>query len=207
MGLMKNITATAIAAIAAVTMSITAFAGTGADVVQSAKDAGVPSNNVKELENFLEVHKDCFTSEQYDGMAADINSIKDKYITPKAKELFGKDAGDLTNDEKVQVTKNLTSEQKSGLVSDLVGIGKKYQVSITAEQIDDSHFKISAEHKHKVGSGKMAGGTTIKTDNPVAATGGNPVEKKTSSGTVAMAYAALTVSSACVLLAFKKNKA
>lgn len=207
MKLLKYITAAAAALSAAGAMSICAFAGTGADVVQSAKEAGVPSNNVKELENFLEVHSECFTAEQYDEMAADINSIKDKYIAPKSQELFGKEASELSNEEKVQITKNLSSEQKSGLVNDIVTIGRKYRVSVTAEQIDDSHFKISAEHKHKLGSGKMAGGTSIKTDDPVAPTGGGEEQNDHTAAVTAACALAAAVSGCFALHAARKKKA
>lgn len=203
MRLIKNISAAVLAAAAAITMTFTAYAGTNSDAVQAAKEAGVQSINVKQLENFLEVHKDCFTAQQYDDMVADINSIRDKYVAPKAKELFGKAPSQLTDDEKVQVAKSWSADQKQGLMGDLVSYGRKYQVSVTAEQIDDSRFNISAEHKHKVGADKMAGGTTIKADDPVAATG---TENNNSFGSVAMACMALAISGMCIVTAARKNR-
>lgn len=203
MRLMNKISAVAIAAAAATAMTITAYAGTSGDAVQAAKEAGVQSINAKQLENFLEVHQDCFTAEQYDEMVADINSIRDKYISPKAKELFGKNASQLSDDEKVEIAKSWDQQQKQALIGDLVSYGRKYQVSVTAEQMDEAHFNISAEHKHKVGADKMAGGTTIKADAPVAPTGES---SKNSPAAVAMACAALAISGTCVILATRKNK-
>ena len=62
----KKISAFVAAAALAATMTVTAFATNNEDAVKAAKEAGVQANNVQELDNFLQVHKDCFTSEQYD---------------------------------------------------------------------------------------------------------------------------------------------
>ena len=107
--MIKKISAIAAAAVMAATMSIAAYATTYEDAVKAAKEAGVQSNNVQELDNFLQVHKDCFTSAQYDEMIADLNNIRDTYVAPYckggAKQVIDKTPAELTEADKIAVGK------------------------------------------------------------------------------------------------------
>ena len=208
--MLKRFSAIAAAAVIAATMSISAFATGYEDAVQAAKDAGVQSNNVQELDNFLQVHKDCFTSDQYDDMINTLNGIRDKYVAPYCKggdkQLFDKAPGELTEEEKIQIGKQWTDDERKDVQDTLIALGKKYDVTVTIKQGDDkAHYIVSAEHKHKdSSSSKVAGGTTTKTDNPVAATG---AETESSNAAAAIAAAVLAMAGFGVAVIAKKNKA
>ena len=64
----KSISASVTAFIIASTMVVSASAASSADVVSAAKSAGVPSNHVSELKNYLDSHASKFSSADYDYM-------------------------------------------------------------------------------------------------------------------------------------------
>ncbi|ADU21758.1 hypothetical protein [Ruminococcus albus] len=215
--MIKKISAFAAAAIMAATMSVSAFAATYEQTVQAAKEAGVQSNNVQELDNFLQVHKDCFTSAQYDDMIADLNNIRDTYVAPYckggAKQVVNKAPADLTEADKILIGKEWTEADKKAIQDDLIALGKKHDVIVTITKVDDAHFSVAAEHKHgndssSNGNGNKnnngGSGTTIKSDNPVAATG---AETETSNAAAAVAAVSLAVAGFGVFMIAKKNKA
>ncbi|EGC01498.1 MULTISPECIES: hypothetical protein [Ruminococcus] len=221
--MIKKISAIAAAAVMAATMSIAAYATTYEDAVQAAKDAGVQSNNVQELDNFLQVHKDCFTSAQYDEMIADLNNIRDTYVAPYckggAKMVVDKAPADLTEADKILVGRNWTEDEKKAITDDLVNLGKRYGVTITVTNIDKAHYAVAAEHPHgndsnnsnsskKDGSNssKSGGsGVTTQTDKPVADTGAG--ETETSNTAAAVAAVALAAAGLGVVVMAKKNRA
>jgi hypothetical protein len=217
--MIKKISAFAAATVIAASMSISAFATTYEDAVSAAKAAGVQSNNVQELDNFLQVHKDCFTSDEYDDMIADLNNIRDTYVAPYcqggAKEKFAKAPADLTESEKILIGKEWTEDEKKAIQDDLINLGKKHNVVVTITKVDDTHFAVSAEHKHadssssngsgSSNSGNAAGGTTTKSDSPVAATGAE--ETQTSNAAAAVAAVTLAMAGFGVFMIAKKNRA
>ena len=204
--MIKKISAIAAAAVIAAAMSISAFATGYEDAVQAAKDAGVPANNVQELDNFLQVHKDCFTSEQYDDMVKTLKDVQTKYVDPYCKggdkQVIDKAPAELTEEEKDIVGKNWTKEDRQAIIDSLVNLGKKYDVVVTVKQLDDGkHYTVSAEHKHKNDS---KGGVTTKTDNPVANTGASEQSSNTAAAAAAVALAAAGCG---VFVIAKKNRA
>ncbi|MBQ8965926.1 hypothetical protein [Ruminococcus sp.] len=208
--MIKKISAIAAAAIMAATMSVTAFATGYEDAVNAAKAAGVQANNVQELDNFLQAHKDCFTSAQYDEMIKTLNDVRDKYVAPYCKggdkQLFDKTPAELTEDEKVAIGKKWTDDDRKAISDTLINLGKKYDVTVTVKQADDKiHYIVGAEHKHKdSSSSSKAGGTQTKTDNPVAATG---AEESTSNAAAAVAAVTLALAGFGVAVVAKKNRA
>lgn len=221
--MIKKISAFAAAAVIAASMSVSAFATTYEDAVNAAKSAGVQSNNVQELDNFLQVHKDCFTSDEYDDMINDLNNIRDTYVAPYCKggdkEKFAKAPADLSESEKILIGKEWTEEEKKAIQNDLINLGKKHNVVVTITKVDDAHFAVAAQHDHdssnssgtNSGSGSTnnnnnnGGGTTIKSDNPVASTGAG--ETKTSNAAAAAAAVTLAMAGFGVFVVAKKNRA
>ena len=219
--MIKKISAFAAATVIAASMSISAFATTYEDAVQAAKDAGVQANNVQELDNFLQVHKDCFTSDEYDDMIAELNNIKNTYVAPYclggAKEKVAKAPADLSEQDKILIGKEWTEDEKKAIQDALINLGKKHNVTVTITKVDDVHFAVAAEHKHDNsssngngsgngnGGSNNAGGTTIKSDNPVASTGAG--ETETSSAAAAVAAVTLAMAGFGVFMVAKKNRA
>jgi hypothetical protein len=215
--MIKKISAFAAASILAATMSISAFATTYEDAVQAAKDAGVQANNVQELDNFLQAHKDCFTSSQYDDMIADLNNIRDTYVAPYclggAKQVIAKAPGELTEQDKITIGREWTEDEKKAIRDDLVALGKKHDVVVTITKVDEAHFAVAAEHKHGNDSSnsgsnnnnsKAGGGVTTKSDNPVADTGA--AAEETSNTAAAVAAVTLAMAGFGVFMIAKKNK-
>ena len=209
----KKISAFVAAAALAATMTVTAFATNNEDAVKAAKEAGVQANNVQELDNFLQVHKDCFTSEQYDDMISTLNGIRDKYVAPYCKggekQVVDKTPAELTEEDKLVVGKNWTDEDRNAIIDSLVNLGKKYDVVVTVTPVDKAHYTVAAEHKHtdssssttdSKGGTNPAGGTTIKSDTPVGAAAG---ESHTAAAVAAVSLAVAGVGAAVII---KKNK-
>ncbi len=211
----KKISAFVAAAALAATMTVTAFATNNEDAVKAAKEAGVQANNVQELDNFLQVHKDCFTSEQYDDMISTLNGIRDKYVAPYCKggekQVVDKTPAELTEEDKLVVGKNWTDEDRKGIIDSLKNLGKKYDVVVTVTPVDKAHYTVAAEHKHpdsssttdSKGGTNPAGGTTIKSDTPVANTGAAAGESHTAAAVAAVSLAVAGVGAAVII---KKNK-
>lgn len=224
----KKISAFAAAAMLAATMSVSAFATTYEDAVQAAKDAGVQSNNVQELDNFLQVHKDCFTSDEYDDMIAELNSIRDTYVAPYckggSKKIIDKDPSALDESDKLLIGKEWTEDEKKAVQDALINLGKRHNVVVTITKVDDAHFAVAAQHDHddsnnsgssnsgsnnggstNNGGGNNGGGTTIKSDSPVAQTGAE--EAQTSGAAAAVAAVTLAMAGFGVFMVAKKNRA
>lgn len=213
--MLKKISAFVAAAALAATMTVTAFATNNEDAVKAAKEAGVQANNVQELDNFLQVHKDCFTSEQYDDMISTLNGIRDKYVAPYCKggekQVVDKTPAELTEEDKLVVGKNWTDEDRKGIIDSLKNLGKKYDVVVTVTPVDKAHYTVAAEHKHtdsssttdSKGGTNPAGGTTIKSDTPVANTGAAAGESHTAAAVAAVSLAVAGVGAAVII---KKNK-
>ena len=213
--MIKKISAFVAAAALAATMTVTAFATNNEDAVKAAKEAGVQANNVQELDNFLQVHKDCFTSEQYDDMISTLNGIRDKYVAPYCKggekQVVDKTPAELTEEDKLVVGKNWTDEDRKGIIDSLKNLGKKYDVVVTVTPVDKAHYTVAAEHKHtdsssttdSKGGTNPAGGTTIKSDTPVANTGAAAGESHTAAAVAAVSLAVAGVGAAVII---KKNK-
>jgi hypothetical protein len=212
----KKISAFVAAAALAATMTVTAFATNNEDAVKAAKEAGVQANNVQELDNFLQVHKDCFTSEQYDDMISTLNGIRDKYVAPYCKggekQVVDKTPAELTEEDKLVVGKNWTDDDRNAIIDSLVNLGKKYDVVVTVTPVDKAHYTVAAEHKHtdssssntdSKGGTNPAGGTTIKSDTPVANTGAAAGESHTAAAVAAVSLAVAGVGAAVII---KKNK-
>ncbi len=195
----KVITASAVAMALAASMSVVASAATWSDCVQAAKDCGVQSHNVQELSNFLEPNKDKFTSAQYDDMIADLKAVSDKYVAPKATELFNKTPGELTEDEKVAIGKTWSQADKDAIIKDLVDLGAKYNVEVTVTKANEKTYNVSA--KMKDGSG-----TQITTTSTVANTG-NETAESTSGGAIAFAGVALVLAATGAVIVSRKNRA
>lgn len=206
--MIKKISAIAAAAVIAATMSVTAFATGYEDAVNAAKEGGIQANNVQEMDNFLQVHKDCFTSAQYDEMIKTLNEIRDTYVAPYCKDgdkmVVDKTPAELTEDDKITIGKQWSEDDKNAIIDALVTMGKKYDVTITVTKVDDAHYSVAAEHKHKDSSSSKAGGTTTKTDSPVAATG---AENESSNAAVAVAAVTLAVAGLGAVVVAKKNRA
>lgn len=215
--MIKKISAFVAAAAIAATMSVSAFAATNEDAVAAAKAAGVQANNVQELDNFLQVHKDCFTSEQYDDMISTLNGIRDKYVAPYCKGgdkvVVDKTPAELTEDEKIEIGKNWSDADRQDIINTLVNLGKKYDVAVTVTVNDDKvHYTVAAEHKHADSDSKKddpksssasGNGTTIKSDTPVANTGAEVGESHTAAAVAAISLAIAGVGAAVIV---KKNR-
>ena len=147
--MIKKISAIAAAAVIAASMSVSAFATSYQDAVDAAKNAGVQSLNVQQLDNFLQPNSDCFTSEEYDDMISVLNGIRDKYVAPYckggAKQIFDKAPGELTEDEKITLGKNWTEAEKLDIQQTLIDLGAKYDVKVTIKQDDKAHYTVAAE--------------------------------------------------------------
>ncbi|MBR1393660.1 MAG: hypothetical protein IJ561_07475 [Ruminococcus sp.] len=194
MKLFKRVSAVVASAAMAATMAITASAATYEDAVQAAKDAGVQAHNVQQLSNFLEPNKDKFTSDQYDKMIEAVKSVSDTYIAPKATELFSKKPAELTEDEKVQIGKSFSEDDKAAIIKALVDLGASVGVEVTAE-VSNSNigFDVSAKFN----------GVETPVDDPVAQTG-DAADFNTTIAFVA-ACAVLLAGTGLVVVA-KKNK-
>ncbi len=233
MKILKVLSTAAVSVALAASMAVTASAATYTDAVQAAKDNGVQANNVKELENFLEPNQDYFTAAQYDDMIADINAIGEKYVAPLAKELFDKTPAELTEDEKIDLGQHWTQDDRTAIINDLVALGKKYDVVITATQLDRAHYHVEAyikgsesDDSGKSGNttddgkdkdGKDTAGSTDKkddnkggnvqtaSDKPVADTGAED-EAETNAASVAALFTVALAACGIAVVA-RKNKA
>ena len=149
MKMLKTISAIAAATVAASALAVSASATTYKDAVQAAKDAGVQATNVQELSNFLEPNADYFSSDDYDYMISVLNNVRDTYVAPKAQELFGKTPAELTEDEKVEVGKSWSAEDRAAIKSTLVDLGAKYDVEVNIDKLGQEDYTVEAKIKPK----------------------------------------------------------
>lgn len=207
MKVLKTISTAAVTAAVASIMAVSASATTYQDAVQAAKDAGVQANNVQELQNFLEPNADYFTSDDYDYMISVLNDVRDTYVTPKAESMFGKTPAELTEDEKWELGKTWTQEERNAITGALVDLGNKYGVEIDIDKISKGEYTVEASIKTTDSNGNSsAGGTQTVVTNPVAGTGAE-VEDGVNTGAVAFAGLALVLAATGVVVVAKKNKA
>lgn len=217
MKMLKTISAIAAATVAASALAVSASATTYKDAVQAAKDAGVQATNVQELSNFLEPNADYFSSDDYDYMISVLNNVRDTYVAPKAQELFGKTPAELTEDEKVEVGKSWSAEDRAAIKSTLVDLGAKYDVEVNIDKLGQEDFTVEAKIKPKdssstdsnsSGSGSSSsngGGTQTVITDPVAPTGGE-VEGGVNAGVVAGAGLAVVLAATGIIVVARKNK-
>lgn len=217
MKMLKTISAIAAATVAASALAVSASATTYKDAVQAAKDAGVQATNVQELSNFLEPNADYFSSDDYDYMISVLNNVRDTYVAPKAQELFGKTPAELTEDEKVEVGKSWSAEDRAAIKSTLVDLGAKYDVEVDVEKLGQENFTVEAKIKPKDSSSSDSnssssgsnssngGGTQTVITDPVAHTGGE-VEGGVSAGVVAGAGLAVVLAATGIIVVARKNK-
>ena len=217
MKMLKTISAIAAATVAASALAVSASATTYKDAVQAAKDAGVQATNVQELSNFLEPNADYFSSDDYDYMISVLNNVRDTYVAPKAQELFGKTPAELTEDEKVEVGKSWSAEDRAAIKSTLVDLGAKYDVEVDVEKLGQENFTVEAKIKPKDSSSSDSnsssngssssngGGTQTVITDPVAPTGGE-VEGGVSAGVVASAGLAVVLAATGIIVVARKNK-
>lgn len=216
MKMLKTISAIAAATVAASALAVSASATTYKDAVQAAKDAGVQATNVQELSNFLEPNADYFSSDDYDYMISVLNNVRDTYVAPKAQELFGKTPAELTEDEKVEVGKSWSAEDRAAIKSTLVDLGAKYDVEVDIDKLDQENFTVEAKIKPKDSSSDSnsssngssssnGGGTQTVITDPVAPTGGE-VEGGVSAGVVAGAGLAVVLAATGIIVVARKNK-
>lgn len=217
MKMLKTISAIAAATVAASALAVSASATTYKDAVQAAKDAGVQATNVQELSNFLEPNADYFSSDDYDYMISVLNNVRDTYVAPKAQELFGKTPAELTEDEKVEVGKSWSAEDRAAIKSTLVDLGAKYDVEVDVEKLGQENFTVEAKIKPKDSSSSDSnssssgsnssngGGTQTVITDPVAPTGGE-VEGCVSAGVVAGAGLAVVLAATGIIVVARKNK-
>ena len=113
----KSISASVTAFIIASTMVVSASAASSADVVSAAKSAGVPSNHVSELKNYLDSHASKFSSADYDYMVKALSDCGATYVQPVADKLFGAgtDLASLTNDQLRQVFKEMGEDSRKAI--------------------------------------------------------------------------------------------
>lgn len=206
MKLFKTITTAAVSVAAASVMMMSASATTYKDAVQAAKDAGVQATNVQELQNFLEPNADKFTSDDYDYMISVLNNVRDTYVTPLAKELFDKTPAELTEEEKYELGKHWTQDQKNAIVAALVDLGDKYGVEIDVDKISKGDYTVAATIGGTSSGTNSAGGTQTVVTNPVAATGAE-ADEGMNTGAVACAGLALVLAASGAVIVAKKNKA
>lgn len=217
MKMLKTISAIAAATVAASALAVSASATTYKDAVQAAKDAGVQATNVQELSNFLEPNADYFSSDDYDYMISVLNNVRDTYVAPKAQELFGKTPAELTEDEKVEVGKSWSAEDRAAIKSTLVDLGAKYDVEVDVEKLGQENYTVEAKIKPKDSSSSDSnssssgsnssngGGTQTVITDPVAPTGGE-VEGSVSAGVVAGAGLAVVLAATGIIVVARKNK-
>ena len=196
----KVIAASAVSAAMAASMAVSASAATTwEDAVQAAKDAGVQATNVQELSNFLEPNKDKFTSAQYDEMIKTVKAVSDKYVAPKAQELYSKTPAQLTEDEKIAVGKALSDADREDIIKTLKDLGTNVNVEVTVTKVSNSNYTVSAKLKD-------AAGTQTTTTSAVANTGAETAES-TNGGAVAFAGVALVLAATGAVIVSRKNRA
>lgn len=199
----KALSVSAVAAALSCTMAFSASAATAEDAINAVKAAGVPAINVQELENFFKTAT--FTSEEYQLMIDTVNRVKTTYVDSLAQELFGKTAGELTEEEKSELGKHWSASDKQAIINELVTLGDKVNVEVDVEKISKGEYQVEAS-KPTNGDSSNGGGTTIGGNtNPVADTGAEAEDS--SAMAFAFAGAVVLIGAGSVVVFSKKNKA
>jgi len=155
----KSISASVTAFIIASTMVVSASAASSADVVSAAKSAGVPSNHVSELKNYLDSHASKFSSAaalfiffvSFAIISVSslrfIDSLSDcgaTYVQPVADKLFGAgtDLASLTNDQLRQVFKEMGEDSRKAIADACVATGKHFGVTIKVDELTSKDWNV-----------------------------------------------------------------
>ncbi len=216
MKFLRTLSATAVSAILAGTVAISACATSYEDVVTAAEEAGVPANNVQELSNFLEANADSFTSDDFAHMIEVVTEVSETYVVELAEELFGKTPGELTEDEKTQLGKYFTTEDREAIIQALLDLGDEYGVEVDVEAISKGEYSVAAaiesdsdddsSSSSSSSTSSSSGSTTqIVVEDAVAATGAS-AETEVPAETVAVAGIALMLAVTGVVVVARKNK-
>ena len=208
--LMKRVVASVAATTVCLTMAISASAATQDDVVATAKNCAVPTNNVSELSNYLVSHTDKFTSADYDYMVSAIQSTYNANVAPY---LDGMDPANLTAADYDVLYSKVPAENKQAIISDLKAVGTKYGVTIKVTKLARNKYTVSVEEPNSTSNGTA--GTTKTDDNNgkntvIASTnGGSEKALNTGAGSVAVeaaAIALLAIALGGTVVVSKKNK-
>ena len=185
----KSISASVTAFIIASTMVVSASAASSADVVSAAKSAGVPSNHVSELKNYLDSHASKFSSALSDCGAT--------YVQPVADKLFGAgtDLASLTNDQLRQVFKEMGEDSRKAIADACVATGKHFGVTIKVDELTSKDWNVQVVDSD--------GNTNIGTN-----TGNGSLNTGANSMTAVQVAAVLTLALSAfgITVAVKKNK-
>ena len=213
MKILKVLSASAVAAAIAASVTVPASAATTyKDAVAAAEECGVQAHNVQQLENFLEANDDYFTSDEYDEMIEDLQGVYEDYVVPAA-EALGYDATSLTEDQKAEIGRSWTEDERNAIIADLQALGADYGVTITVTKSSDNvGFDVYASIDDDDNSGSSSSSSSsssttdsTKKDPAVAPTGG---DLGTGSNATAVAFggiATLLAATGIVVVA-KKNK-
>ena len=188
----KSISASVTAFIIASTMVVSASAASSADVVSAAKSAGVPSNHVSELKNYLDSHASKFSSADYDYMVKALSDCGATYVQPVADKLFG--AG-LTHDQLRQVFKEMGEDSRKAIADACVATGKHLGVTIKVDELTSKDWNVQVVDSD--------GNTNIGTN-----TGNGSLNTGANSMTAVQVAAVLTLALSAfgITVAVKKNK-
>ena len=181
----KSISASVTAFIIASTMVVSASAASSADVVSAAKSAGVPSNHVSELKNYL------------DYMVKALSDCGATYVQPVADKLFGAgtDLASLTNDQLRQVFKEMGEDSRKAIADACVATGKHFGVTIKVDELTSKDWNVQVVDSD--------GNTNIGTN-----TGNCSLNTGANSMTAVQVAAVLTLALSAfgITVAVKKNK-
>lgn len=193
----KSISASVTAFIIASTMVVSASAASSADVVSAAKSAGVPSNHVSELKNYLDSHASKFSSVDYDYMVKALSDCGATYVQPVADKLFGAgtDLASLTNDQLRQVFKEMGEDSRKAIADACVATGKHFGVTIKVDELTSKDWNVQVVDSD--------GNTNIGTN-----TGNGSLNTGANSMTAVQVAAVLTLALSAfgITVAVKKNK-
>lgn len=196
MKLVKKVSAAVMAAALAATMAISASAASYKDVVDAAKNNGVPLNNVQELENFLTANQKSFSDSEFESMVKDIEKVGTEII---AKHI------DLAEIAKYDAAQRrafyrdvLTEDERLAIVKACVDAGPKYGVTITATKQADKSYTVSATIKDNEGKKNT---TPINNTNPKTGD-----VNSVNSVAVAMSAIAIALAGTGIVVVAKKNR-
>ena len=187
----KSISASVTAFIIASTMVVSASAASSADVVSAAKSAGVPSNHVSELKNYLDSHASKFSSADYDYMVKALSDCGATYVQPVADKLLAS----LTNDQLRQVFKEMGEDSRKAIADACVATGKHFGVTIKVDELTSKDWNVQVVDSD--------GNTNIGTN-----TGNGSLNTGANSMTAVQVVAVLTLALSAfgITVAVKKNK-
>ena len=188
----KSISASVTAFIIASTMVVSASAASSADVVSAAKSAGVPSNHVSELKNYLDSHASKFSSADYDYMVKALSDCGATYVQPFG---AGTDLASLTNDQLRQVFKEMGEDSRKAIADACVATGKHFGVTIKVDELTSKDWNVQVVDSD--------GNTNIGTN-----TGNGSLNTGANSMTAVQVAAVLTLALSAfgITVAVKKNK-